>query len=489
MKVTLRLTPLTVTTLFMLGIFAWLGASPAMAAPRAQDAAPGDAPVIFAAGDVANCANEEDFLTAYLMDGSDAPILALGDNAYEIGSLQEYNDCYGPAWGRHRERTHPVPGNHEYGDQAQAGYWGYWGDIATPLEPGCRENCQGYYSFDVGAWHIVALNSEIAQDAGSEQEQWLRADLAAHPTACTLAYWHRPRFTSGRYYARTSGHALFQALYDYGADVLLVGHDHDYERFAPQNPSAVVEYDRGVRQFVVGTGGATLRDYYFIQPNSEVRNSETWGVLKLTLRPAGYDWEFIPIPGQTFTDSGSTDCVQLDSVPPAPAGVTLASTTADIAANTDEVAAPSSGGETTPDEAAQTAVVPPATTAGDGTYTVQSGDTLSTIGERFGVAWTAIAAANGLTEASVIQIGQSLVIPGVDAAATAAPVTQPTSAQSTGNQSTSLPASGQPYTVAAGDTLFSIAVRNGLTWQELAAANGLSENDFLQIGQVLVIPE
>jgi LysM repeat protein len=482
--------------IWFLGLLAGSGQGTLRAAPAEQGDAPTDSPVILAAGDIANCTNEEDFLTAYLMDEIDGTILALGDNAYEIGSLQEYNDCYGPSWGRHKERTKSVPGNHEYGDQGQAGYWAYWGDVATPLEPGCRENCKGYYSFDVGEWHIVALNSEINSDAGSEQEQWLRADLAANPTACTLAFWHRPRFTSGRYFARTSGHGIFQALYDYGADVVLVGHDHDYERFAPQNPAGELEYDRGIRQFVVGTGGAPTRDFFFIQPNSEVRDSETHGVLKMTLHPTSYEWEFLPIPGQSFTDSGATDCVQLESVPPPPAGFeNLVTTDTEADSNATPVSdAPSAAPATAAPATSAT------TSASNGRYTVQSGDTLSTIGLRFGVAWTEIASANDLTEESIIQIGQVLIIPGAassagteaDAAAAssgaaATPDESDTAAESVTPPRTTTP-SGATYTVVEGDTLFGIAARYGLTWEELADANGLSESDFLQIGQALVIP-
>ncbi len=473
----------------ILGMLASAGQATLRAAPVEQNGAPTDSPIILAAGDISNCTNEEDFLTAYLMDEIDGTILALGDNAYEIGSLQEYNDCYGPSWGRHKERTKPVPGNHEYGDQGQAGYWAYWGDVATPLEPGCRENCKGYYSFDVGEWHIVALNSEINTDAGSEQEQWLRADLAANQTACTLAFWHRPRFTSGRYFARTSGHGIFQALYDYGADVVLVGHDHDYERFAPQNPAGELEYDRGIRQFVVGTGGAPTRDFFFIQPNSEARNSETHGVLKMTLNPTSYEWEFLPIPGQSFNDSGSTDCVQLESVPTPPAGFENLVTTGTEA----------DSNETPVSDAPSAAPAAAATSASNGRYTVQSGDTLSTIGLRFGVAWTEIAAANDLTEESIIQIGQVLIIPGAaadensaaDGAATPGAAVTPdeddTATERVTPPRTTTPADAT-YTVVEGDTLFGIAARYGLTWEELAAANGLSESDFLQIGQELVIP-
>ena len=301
----------------MLGTALFLGQSQPVQAQAAPQPAGGAAdPVIVAAGDIANCNNEEDFYTAYLIDAIDGPVLALGDLAYEVGSPAEFRDCYDPAWGRLKERTRPVPGNHEYGTQGAEGYFSYFGDIASPREPGCTRDCQGYYSYDVGAWHLIALNSEIATNTGSPQEQWLRADLAAHPTACTLAYWHRPRFSSVRP-DNVAAHDLFQALYDYGADVLLVGHDHAYERFAPTGPGGQFEPERGIREFIVGTGGAPLHSLRFIQPTSEVRNNETWGVLKLTLHPTSYDWEFIPIPEQSFTDSGSAPCVSAPGVPAA----------------------------------------------------------------------------------------------------------------------------------------------------------------------------
>ncbi|MBK8046350.1 MAG: metallophosphoesterase [Anaerolineales bacterium] len=190
------------------------------AAPLPQDAPAGGDPVIVAAGDIAKCNREEDGLTGYLLDTIPGTILGLGDNAQVAGSLQEFLECYAPNWGRHLDRIKPVPGNHEYLTGGASGYFSYFGDVATPLDPGCRKECGGYYSFNVGTWHIVALNSEIATEAGSPQEQWLRADLAANPTLCTLAYWHRPRWSSGRHLSG-GAQGLYQALYDYGADVVL----------------------------------------------------------------------------------------------------------------------------------------------------------------------------------------------------------------------------------------------------------------------------
>lgn len=470
--------------IFAAGAAGQFGVAPQPAVLAAPALQTGD-PVIGAAGDIANCSNQEDYYTGYLLEGIDGPVLALGDTAYESGSTAEFRDCYDPSWGRLKGRTYPAIGNHEYLTGGAAGYFTYFGDAASPLEPGCKRDCKGYYSFNVGTWHLIALNSEISMDPGSPQEQWLRSDLAANPAVCTLAYWHKPRYSSG-YHGSTTGIGAWQALYDYGADVVLVGHDHDYERFAPQDNRGQIDTERGIREFVVGTGGATLRDFKFIQPNSEVHNSETWGVLKMTLRPTSYDWEFIPIPGQTFTDSGSSPCVTAPNLPPPPAapalttGPTLVSTVAP-----DSVAAP----------------VPVAGTD----YVVQAGDTLGIIAERYGLDWETIAAANGLGAYSIIEIGQVIRLPGAQSApAAASPVaaspalvagpvaapvtTAPVTTAPVAAAPSSVTATGAPYIVKAGDTLFSIALSNNLTWQALAAANKLTENDFLQIGQTLIIP-
>ena len=271
--------------------------------------------VLVGAGDITNCGRTQDESTAQLLDTIPGTVVTMGDNAYPDGTLDQFNNCYGPTWGRHKDRTLPSPGNHDYHVAGAAGYYTYFGAAASPLDPGCTSNCRGYYAYDLGAWHIVALNSEIAMNAGSAQEQWLRADLAANPKTCTLAYWHKPRFSSGQHGNNSGSQALWQALYDYGADVVLNGHDHTYERFAPQSPNGQAQSTRGIREFVVGTGGASLYSFPTIQPNSEVRNNTTWGVLKLTLHLDRYDWEFVPIAGQTFTDVGSGSCVSLGPTP------------------------------------------------------------------------------------------------------------------------------------------------------------------------------
>lgn len=261
-------------------------------------------PVVVTAGDIADCASNGDEATALLLDQIDGTVVTLGDNAYPSGSASEFANCYDPTWGRHKVRTYPSPGNHEYYTANASAYFEYFGARAGAPS-------QGYYSFDLGAWHLIALNSELAVNAGSAQEQWLRADLAAHPTTCTLAYWHKPRFSSGPHGSNANFQALWQALYDYGADVALNGHDHDYERFAPQMPDGTLDAARGIREFVVGTGGVSLYGFVTIAPNSEVRDSATYGVLKLTLHAASYDWQFAPVASTrkpAFTDAGTAVC-------------------------------------------------------------------------------------------------------------------------------------------------------------------------------------
>ena len=393
------------------------------------------------------------------------------------GSPQEFTDCYGPTWGRHKDRIYPVPGNHEYYTGGANGYFTYFGDRATPLEPGCRKECGGYYSFNYGGWHIVALNSEIPTGAGSPQEQWLRADLAANPSVCTLAYWHRPRFSSG-YHLSGGAQGLWNALYDYGADIVLSGHDHDYERFAPQNPGGQLDTERGIRQFVVGTGGTNLRGLKFIQPNSEASNTDTWGIIKFTLHPDSYDWEFLPIPGQTWTDSGSANCVTAPGVPTqavAQADIIPVANTSDAGATTATVLTPVAGAR----------------------YTIVAGDTISLIALRYGLDWRALAAANGLSEESIIEIGQVITLIGVDDVAATVPVA--TTATTTTTVTTTVTTSAAPtvavtapaatsYTVQAGDSLLGIAVRFSVSRRALAAANGLADGAQLQVGQVLAIP-
>jgi hypothetical protein len=265
--------------------------------------------VLVGAGDIADCGTTTDAAVAALLDAIDGTVFTAGDNAYPLGRVEDFADCYEPTWGRHKSRTRPSPGNHDYYSAGAAPYYAYFGAHAG-------SSGVGYYSYDLGAWHIVALNSNVAAQAGSPQEQWLRADLAANQTLCTLAYWHHPLFSSGQHGNQLYMRDLYQALYDFGADVVVTGHDHDYEQFHRQDPDGVLDAT-GIRQFVVGTGGTSLRPFGAILPNSAVRDSDTHGVLKLTLHPTSYDWSFVPIAGGAFTDTGSRPCV---GSAPAPAG-------------------------------------------------------------------------------------------------------------------------------------------------------------------------
>ena len=261
---------------------------------------------ILAAGDIASCGYPRDEQTAALLDGLDGLVLTLGDNVYPSGTAAQYADCYEPSWGRHKARTRPAAGNHDYETPGAAGYFGYFGAAAGDPD-------EGWYSFDYGGWHLVALNSNCAEIGGcgrtSPQGLWLEADLDAHPSRCTLAYWHHPRFSSSSGHgSSTLTRALWQILEEHGADVVLVGHDHGYERFAPQDADGAAD-PLGPRQFVVGTGGASLYPMGTPEPNSELRNATSYGVISLALAPGSYAWTFHPIAGQTFTDSGSASCV------------------------------------------------------------------------------------------------------------------------------------------------------------------------------------
>jgi hypothetical protein len=265
------------------------------------------APVVVAAGDIASCEEESGHeATARLLDDTGGTVLTLGDNAYEDGTPEEFAGCYDPSWGRHKDRTKPSPGNHDYETAGAGGYFGYFGNAAG--DPG-----KGYYSYDVGDWHLISLNSNC-EDAdvcspGSPQVRWLQNDLKRNRASCTLAYWHHPYFSSGEEHGSTPEvRPLWEALYDAGADVVLSGHEHNYERFGPQDADGQADPGGGIRQFVVGTGGAGHYDISTPLPNSEVTNDDTFGVLKLTLRPDGYDWRFVPVAGETLTDSGSAGC-------------------------------------------------------------------------------------------------------------------------------------------------------------------------------------
>jgi hypothetical protein len=235
-----------------------------------------------------------------MLDGIEGTVFTLGDNAYPDGTAEDFERCYAPSWGRHKQRTRPVPGNHEYHSARARAYFEYFGEAAG--EPG-----KGYSSYELGGWHVVALNSELPEEARAEQERWLREDLEAHPARCTLAYMHRPLFSSGQGRDTTGVKPLWEALYEAGADVVVAGHDHFYERFAPQTPEGHADPERGLREFVVGTGGMKLYVFGPAQANSEVRLEGQFGLMKLTLEDGAYTWEFLPVEGGVL-DQGRGTC-------------------------------------------------------------------------------------------------------------------------------------------------------------------------------------
>jgi hypothetical protein len=295
------------------------------APPTAPPPVPAGDPVIAASGDIACAPDDASYnggagtstkcrqaSVAGLLSNSLAGILTLGDTQYEDGSLANFNKVYDFSWGGFKGITHPVPGNHEYYTSGASDYFDYFDGIGRTSGSAGKRGA-GYYSYDIGSWHLIALNSncgDVACTAGSAQEAWLRSDLAAHPAKCTLAYWHHPRFTSGGEGGGNSTFMspIFKDLYNANADLVLSGHDHDYERFAPQNPSAKLDRTLGIREFVVGSGGKSHHAWGALAANSEVRNNATFGVLRLTLHKASYDWQFVPESGASFTDSGSGSC-------------------------------------------------------------------------------------------------------------------------------------------------------------------------------------
>jgi hypothetical protein len=285
----------------LMALSLWAGS---VVTPVARDGVT-DPAVLVGAGDIASCQLEGDSATAALLDGIDGSVFALGDNVYDRGTAEEFAECYTPTWGRHKARTFPTPGNHEYLTEDAAGYFAYFGAAAGDPD-------EGYYSYDVGSWHIVVLNSNCFAvggcDAGSEQAAWLREDLRRNSTDCTLAYWHYPRFSSGTHGGTLEMAPIWAILHNAGAEVAIAGHDHLYERFALQDAAGRPDPVRGIRQFIAGTGGASLYDFGEIAPNSEVRRNDTHGVLVLTLHSDRYDWEFVSTDRDGFVDEGTSGC-------------------------------------------------------------------------------------------------------------------------------------------------------------------------------------
>lgn len=263
-----------------------------------------DIPVLVGAGDIADCVSQGDEWTADLLDGIDGTVVTMGDNAYPDGSRRDFDECYHPTWGRHRARTLPSPGNHEYLTPLAAGYFEYFGERAGT--PGL-----GFYSYDLAGWHVVALNSMLEYVDPAAQRAWLTQDLARNRSLCTVAYFHHPRFSSGTSHGDQLQMATIWAiLYRFGVDVVLAGHDHHYERWAPQDALGGRDETHGIREFIVGTGGRSLRGFTDDRANSEVRYNEHFGILKLSLDSDGYRWEFLAADGtSTWTvDSGADAC-------------------------------------------------------------------------------------------------------------------------------------------------------------------------------------
>ncbi len=275
--------------------------------PQATGTATAATAVLVGAGDIATCDGSGDTRTAALLEDIPGTVFTLGDNVYARGTPAEFARCYEPTWGRVRERTRPVVGNHEYGTRGAAGHFGYFGAAAGPPD-------RGYYAYDAGEWRVIVLNTNCDAvpggcDAGSPQQRWLRDELAANPARCTAAMAHHPLFTSAAAHGPATGtRPLVRTLVDAGVELLLAGHNHQYERFAPQTADGRRDDARGIRAFVVGTGGAGLYPFRAPARNSEVRDNTTYGVLRLTLSPGAYRWDFVPVPGGELTDRGAGTC-------------------------------------------------------------------------------------------------------------------------------------------------------------------------------------
>jgi 3',5'-cyclic AMP phosphodiesterase CpdA len=291
-------------------------AAAAIGAQAAPQTKPTSAPLtVYVAGDIADCRYSRPEYsgaaqTAAIIQAGDpqALVLSLGDHTYPAGTPEEFRDCYAPTWGQFRERTYPTPGNHEYSSGTADGYYGYFGNAAG-------QRGRGYYSFDKAGWHVISLNSHMGGAEHQRQLLWLKDDLAAHPARCTLAYWHAPLYSSGGHSASDHMREAWRLLYEAGAELVLSGHDHDYERFAPQDADGKLDEAQGLRQFVVGTGGAFLTPFRWIADHSEVRHNWRHGVLKLQLKENGYAWEFLAVDdvrqgpqAREARDSGAASC-------------------------------------------------------------------------------------------------------------------------------------------------------------------------------------
>lgn len=302
----------------LLAMSALVGCASLSGKDRALPATPsvqGDGVTVYAAGDIADCrktraadsgaSRTAALITAGIAANPAAMVLALGDTTYPVGLPAEFSDCYAPTWGQFKSRTLPAPGNHEYYTAGAPGYFGYFGAAAGPAQ-------RGYYSTDVGAWHVLSLNSNLKTAAAEAQLAWLTEDLAAlrqrSPSACVLAFWHHPLFSSGGHGNNPHMRAVWEALQAARADLVLAAHDHGYERFAPQDAAGNADKTAGIRSFVVGNGGARLTPFTATKANSEAQDNASHGVLKLALKTKGYEWAFVPVDGSVPRDAGSATC-------------------------------------------------------------------------------------------------------------------------------------------------------------------------------------
>jgi hypothetical protein len=281
------------------------GSSSAPPAITPSPSGAGDA-VLVGAGDIAGCDWETDEATATLLDDLDGTIFTTGDNVYPFGTAASYRECFEPAWGRHLERIRPAAGNHDWETGTLEAYLDYFGAAAV------NDAGDPWYAYDLGTWRVIVLDSDCAAVDGcgpdSAQGRWLADELASTSTRCTMAIWHHPRYSSGFHGDDVAVQPFWEALHAAGADVIVNGHDHDYERFAPMAPDGSEDRTRGLRQFIVGTGGVPLREFEAPKPNSELRLAVTHGVIAFTLKDGGYEWSWIPVEGGDVTDRGSATC-------------------------------------------------------------------------------------------------------------------------------------------------------------------------------------
>ncbi|MGN6406940.1 MAG: metallophosphoesterase [Curtobacterium sp.] len=442
------------------------------AAPIPQPAHATSDPVIAAAGDIActptdpvDSSDCQQAATAALLKSlSPTAVLPLGDVQYDSGTASEFSKSYGPTWGSLLSSSHPIPGNHEYITPGAAGYYGFFGSAAG-------SSSKGYYSWNLGSWHLIALNSECGQSsqigctAGSPEETWLKADLAAHPNQCTLAYWHEPRFSSGNGGSNSIYSAFWQDLYNAHADIVLNGHTHAYERFAQQNPSGAAD-PNGIREFVVGTGGESFYGFTSALPNETVRQNSTFGVLTLTLHASSYDWKFNPIAGSSWTDSGTAAChtsggTAADTTPPSTPGSLTSTATSgpqvDLAwsASTDNVGVTGyrvyRGSSTTPMQVL-------------GAGVLRASDTTVTAGSTYTYRVTAVDAAGNESPAATTTVTvppQQQPPPSSGPTFVSAAAVGGTMGARSASQSVTVPA---PASVAAGDLLLAV-VYNARAWK------------------------